>query len=113
MMSQASPLRERLSKNVYVGKSSEDSLGRLVNAFNKVVAAEPLEAKVTQGIRDKIIHRVANAKELLQSAVSAALITHAEMDQIVEARAACQDAMEVDSFEPEYLLTRMSKHGVK
>ena len=113
MMAHVSPLRDRLCKNVYVGKSANDPLGRLVNAFNKVVAAEPLEAKVTQAIRDKIIHRARDPKEVLQSAMSAAIITHTEMDQIVEARTACQDAMEVDSFEPEYLLTRMSKHGVK
>lgn len=92
-------LRRHLTADIYVPSGQEEGLGRLEFALGKVVAAQPVKAKLREAVREK---RLSPADvDNLAMAISAGVISEAERDTLEEADAARLAAIQVDVFEPD------------
>ena len=94
LVSTPGPARDRLTDGIHLSGNAADQMARLEDAFEKVVAAEPLEKKIQNAVK---------AGELessdLDAAVKAEILTKAEAKLIEAANAARNDIVEVDAFE--------------
>ncbi len=90
--------RLRLTRDVYVPEAGEPGLGRLEAALDRVVAAAPAEAKIRGALRAA---RIARAPEdtLVDRARDAGVLSEEERRLVLEARAARNDIIQVDSFD--------------
>jgi len=91
--------RIRLTRDVFIPPPDEPGLGRLEAALDKVVAAAPAEAKIRAAVRARTLPRRPDAT-LLSRAAEAGAISEMERKLVEEARAARQDLIQVDSFDP-------------
>lgn len=87
--------RERLTQPCYVPHDSQDVMGRVENAFLRVLSAEP----ALQKLRQAGIHLRAHDRESkLEHALAEGIITHEEASLIAAAEQARWDAIQVDEF---------------
>ena len=93
-----SVIRERLTQGMYVTDDIDTQLGRLEHALQRVIAIQPLEAKLKEGQRIDLVsgHSLA---ERIDNAVAARLFTEEEAEQLRKAEAARLDALKVDDWE--------------
>jgi len=96
------PARDRLTAGIYINNDPNDSTGRIETAFNAVLQAAPIEAKLRlaqkQGLLSKGIVEI-----VLKEALSKDIITAAEAELINQAEQARLIAISVDDFAPEQL----------
>jgi len=96
------PARDRLTAGIYINNDPNDSTGRIETAFNAVLQAAPIEAKLRlaqkQGLLNKGI-----VESVLKEALSKDIITAAEAELINQAEQARLIAISVDDFAPEQL----------
>lgn len=97
-----SELRERITRDCYLGKSSDDPSGRMEYAFALSIAAEPLEAKLNAAIKTGTISRHATLRDQIDNAVSKNILSADEAKLLMEYETVRQDAMQVDEFEFNY-----------
>jgi hypothetical protein len=92
-----SVIRERLTHGMYVTDDTSTQLGRLEHALQRVIAVQPLEARLREGQRMDLVkgHSLA---ERIDRAVVARLFTEEEAEQIRQAEAARLDALKVDDW---------------
>lgn len=94
--------RNRLSHGIYMPTDTSDALYRLEKAFQKIRAAEAIEKKLRAGVKAKRLDK--KAKNLLDLAQTAGVITAEEKNVLIEAERLRLDAIQVDKFtEKEYL----------
>ncbi len=98
-------LRDRLTKDIYIGKSDDDPAGRIENAFQKVLAAAPVEKTLRKAIKDGKLTSSRTTQETVETAVAAGIITQEEANLYLEAEAARDDAIQVDDYSKEYIAT--------
>jgi acyl-CoA dehydrogenase len=91
--------RIRLTGDLYVPPPEERGLGQLEAALDQVVAAAPAELKLRAAVRARTLPRRPEAT-LLARAVQSGAISETERALIEEARAARNDLIQVDSFDP-------------
>ncbi len=101
-MQTASAFRDRITQYSYVGKQSDDAVGRVEQAFIKVLAAEPIEKKLQEAIRAGTVVDADTLDERLANALKVEFLTQEETQQLREAENARIDAIMVDEFEPNY-----------
>ncbi len=89
--------RDRLTNGIHVPGDPEEALGRLERAFGLVTRAEEVAGKIKDAIRAKRLPR-AKPLTLIDTAMDAGIITAAEHALVLEAQAAREDAVQVDSF---------------
>ncbi len=89
--------RDRLTEGVYSMADPSDSVGRIEDAFNKVVNAEPALRKINLGIRNGVI----NNRDDFTTALEAGVISQEEVDLLSVAREARNEAITVDDFTTE------------
>jgi acyl-CoA dehydrogenase len=106
-----SKLRERLGQHVYSPEDPNDAIGRLVCAYNLDLELAPVRQKIKQAVVNKVIKRSGNEAEQTELAYSMGVITLEEKAKMLKFINQLQDALEVDSFEPNYLANRMCKSG--
>ncbi len=94
-------LRDALTAHIHVPSAGEGSLGRLEAAYAAVVAAAPVEGKLKQAVRAKRVPR-AEGEALLQAGVKAGIVSEEEAALWRKADTARRDAIQVDSFGPEF-----------
>lgn len=109
VMLKPSSLRSRLTDKVYRPKDANDCVGRLDDAFNKVIAAEAITLRVNQAGVVRLNSNAPDYEAQISAAVVRNAMTTAEAHTLRAARAAVHDAMEVDAFEPDFLVNRMNK----
>ena len=97
-----SPSRDRLTRGIYINHKPDDTTGRIEVAFQAVLAAAPAEAKIHAAQKQK---QLANGAilDVLDAAVSKAIITRKEAGLILTAEQARLAAISVDDFSPEQL----------
>lgn len=108
VMFKPSSLRTRLTEKVYrPANDPQDCIGRMDDAFNKVLAAEMITLRVNQAGVVRLNSNAADYEAQISTAIVRNAITTAEAQTLRAARSAVREAMEVDAFDPEYLVNRM------
>ncbi len=99
-----SQVRERITAVCYIGKTNEDASGRMENAFNAVLEAAPAEKKLQQLLKSGTLLQGSSIAETLAQAVSLQLLNSEESRQILTARNARWEAIQVDDYAPELVV---------
>ncbi|MBB70905.1 MAG: acyl-CoA dehydrogenase [Legionellales bacterium] len=96
-MMQPSALRDRLGQDCFIGED-DDAIGRLEDAFKRVVDSVPLEKKVLQAIKDGVIKAHADKNEQLMQALNQEILNAEEVQHLQDTYGAVADAIAVDDF---------------
>lgn len=94
-----SEARDRLTRGAYWNRDPNDPVGRMEVALDKVLAAEPVEAKLATALKVKL--NVMNLEESITRGLSEGVITTEEADILREGSQATLDAILTDEFTPE------------
>jgi acyl-CoA dehydrogenase len=97
-----SPARDRLTYGIYINQKPDDVTGRIEVAFQAVLAATPMEAKIHAAQKRQQLAKGA-ISDVLEAAISKTIITKKEAELIVTAEKARFAAISVDDFSPEQL----------
>jgi alkylation response protein AidB-like acyl-CoA dehydrogenase len=98
-------LRDRLTKDIYIGQSDDDPAGRIENAFKKILAAAPVEKALRNAMKEGKLTSARTIQETVETAVAAGIITQEEANLYLAAEAARDDAIQVDDYSKEYIAT--------
>ncbi|MGE4167768.1 MAG: acyl-CoA dehydrogenase [Xanthobacteraceae bacterium] len=93
------PVRDRLTRYIYVSKDPGDPTGVLEIALEKVVAAEGVERKLERAIRAGTIRRV-HGTDWIGEGVTKGVLSAPEGEQLREVEALTQRVIAVDHFDP-------------
>ena len=96
--------RDRLTNGIYIPASVEETLGRLEDALQKVVAAEPIEKTIKTAQRNEVIQGQ-DRTALIADAVSKNIIDQEQAQILNDADLASAEVIKVDDFDPDYLGT--------
>ncbi len=96
-----SAVRERLTTGIYAPADLGEPLGRLEDALQKVIAAEPLEKKLRDAVKSKRIASDSD-EQTLQEGVQAGIITAAEAGIVIASQEARREIIRVDDFPADY-----------
>lgn len=96
-----SPLRDRLTSGIFTPRDLNEPLGRLDDALAKVIAAEAVEHKLRETLKNKKI-AAAGDEEIVQAALDAGVISAVEAEIVVAAQAARREVIRVDDFPADY-----------
>ena len=94
-----SSVRDRLTGGIYMSREAGDPIGRLEDALEKVTLAEPLLARLRDGVRLELIE-TGPLKHRLLSAIEAKLLTPEEAEAVRVAEQVRRQALAVDEFDP-------------
>lgn len=97
--------RDRLTAGAYIPENDQHNMGLLNITLHKVIAASPINKKIRQAYKQKIIAGD-TFTERLESALKAGVINDKEAEQMREAESLSQRVIRVDDFSSEQLLTR-------
>ncbi len=97
-----SPARDRLTQGIYISHKPDDATGRIEVAFQAVLAATPVEAKIHAAQKQKKLEKGA-ILDVLDAAINKAIISKKEAELIVTAEQARFSAISVDDFSAEQL----------
>jgi acyl-CoA dehydrogenase len=95
-------VRRDLTAEIYVPGPEDPGLGRLETTLRKVVAARPVEKKLSEAVRARRLPKLGRER-LAQKGLEAGIITEDELRLLREAETARDDLIQVDAFEPEFL----------
>ncbi len=95
-----SALRDRLTSLVYLGeeKGVTDPIWRMENAFNLVLAADPIQQRIHNAVKNGTIAATLSQIDKIKTALNLDIITTEEYQLIEQAEAARADALKVDDF---------------
>jgi acyl-CoA dehydrogenase len=94
------PTRDRLTQGIYINNKPDDPTGRIEVAFKAVLAAAPVEAKIRQAQKNKLLGK-GDPSQADAEALAKGLITELEAALIEAANKARLAAIMVDDFSPE------------
>ena len=92
-----SSVRDQLTAGIFLPKEPDEPLGRLEDALVKVIAAEPVEQKLRDAIRDGRI-RAGTEVDTLEAGLIAGIITSDEAERMQLALEARREVIRVDDF---------------
>jgi acyl-CoA dehydrogenase len=95
-------LRDRLTKDVFIGTET-DPIGRIENAFDKVLATSEIAAKIKLAVKEGKLTPARELEETIATAVAAGILTQQQGDDYTESEAVRLDAMQVDEYTQEYI----------
>jgi len=93
-----SPLRNRLSEPMYIGKDANDPSFIIEDAFTKLLATKVTRDAIRQALKDGDIEDTGDLGVLVKSAVKKKVCSKSEADAYLEAEAARDLAIQVDDF---------------
>ncbi len=105
------PLRERISRGCYINPKSDDSLGRVLNAYRLANETKEMRERLHKAIGkrnpddlDGIALLMGHErKELVDWACEQKIITEGESEKLLEALTALYDVLRVDAFDADGL----------
>jgi len=103
--------RDRLTQGVYVPTATDQALGRIEDALNKAIAAEPVERKLKEAVRLGHLPKIGDG-ETLKRGLEEGIISEEEGEILADAIAARRDVIMVDHFSPDYWRRLASEKGV-
>jgi acyl-CoA dehydrogenase len=92
-----SPLRDRLTAGLFIPKEQSDPFCRLEYALHQAAAAEPVEQKLRDAVRNGRL-QAQTEQSRLEAAVSAGIITRDEASTVQQATVARKEVIQVDDF---------------
>ncbi|NVJ61035.1 MAG: acyl-CoA dehydrogenase [Gammaproteobacteria bacterium] len=95
-------LRDRLTVDTFIGTST-DAVGRVENAFKKMLEVAPIEKQLYKAIKSGQLSSGRTIDETVSTAVAAGIISQEEADQYMEYEAARSDAIQVDDYSKHYI----------
>ncbi|MGD8379337.1 MAG: acyl-CoA dehydrogenase [Gammaproteobacteria bacterium] len=96
-----SAARDRLTRGAFISTDPSDPIGRLEVALDKVLASEPIEARLQKELRVRI--NVNNLEDVLSQGLEKKVIDASEAETVREAAAATADVIAVDEFTQEQI----------
>ncbi|MEM7284342.1 MAG: acyl-CoA dehydrogenase domain-containing protein, partial [Pseudomonadota bacterium] len=104
--------RARLAEGLYTTAEPTNPIGLLEELLPLAIAAEPLERKLRQAVRDgKILE--ARLDMQVKAAVEAGVLTKDEAKHLMDVDAKIMNIVDVDDFEPHELGTKAKKKVVR
>jgi acyl-CoA dehydrogenase len=97
-----SPARERLTAGIYVNREPADVTGRLEHAFDLIIQADAIEARIQAAARAGQLG-AASGREMWLAAQRAQIIVDDDIATLEAADKAVRAAIDVDDFSPEDL----------
>jgi len=91
-----SETRDRLTAGLFMDVTADDPMGLMELAMQKVIAAEPVEQKLAQGLRASV--NPVNMESVLKKGVADGVINELEAETVREAMAITAVAIAVDDF---------------
>ena len=91
--------RDRLTDGVYIGTGVDDITGCMEYALDRVIAAEPVEKRLRQALRDGQLQAI-DREARITEAGEKGLLSEAEAELLRETDAAIRRAIDVDDFDP-------------
>ncbi|TQV82913.1 acyl-CoA dehydrogenase [Aliikangiella coralliicola] len=95
-------LRDRLTCNIFVGDEN-DPVGRIENAFNKVLATKSVAQKIKKAVKEGKLAPARELEETVATALAAGILSQQEADDYLESEALRLDAIQVDEYSKEYI----------
>jgi len=95
-------LRDRLTSDIFIGGAT-DPVGRLENAFVKVLATQEIAARIKQAVRSGKLTAARELSETIKTALAAGILSQQEADDYLESEALRLDAMQVDEYSKAYV----------
>jgi acyl-CoA dehydrogenase len=92
--------RLHLTRDIHVPPSTDEGLGRLEAALDRVMRAAPVQAKIRTAMRAGRLERAPEGT-LLDRAVAAGVLNQEEASTLRDAEAARDEVIQVDAFDPE------------
>ncbi len=110
MMLTDNAVRKRFYEKIWHSFDAQDPAGRVENAFQALLAIEPLMRKLRQAVKEGVVPRKGELDKKLTAAQQAGVLTAEEVKQIKDCEAYRLDALAVDefSFDLETELTPLS-----
>lgn len=97
-----SECRDRLTDGIYINKNPSDTTGRIEYAFDLILTAAPIEAKIRLAQKQKILAK-GKPSHCLEAAKAQGIISKAEALLMAQAELARSEAIRVDYFSSEDL----------
>ncbi len=91
--------RDRLVEGAYLTPNANNPVGRMHQALPKVIAAEPVERKLSKALKSGQLKSL-DAESQVTEAVQSGLISALEADLVREVRALTHEFISVDDFDP-------------
>ena len=91
-----SDARDRLTRHAFTSTDPKDPVGRMEHALKTTLASEPVEEKLQQGLKKRLVP--ANYISLVEEAAAKGVLTAAEAALLRDAHAVVRDAIDVDEF---------------
>ncbi len=98
LMTHNTKARSQLCYAVFKEPLANNPVGQLEEAFNKILAVEPLEFKITEALKKKDISGFTQ-QERIYSALNKNILTAQEAELLVEAEKLRQNVIKVDDFD--------------
>lgn len=105
-MLEPNAVRDRITDGIFIGKDADDITGRMEVTLQKMMVAEPIDAKVQKALRKRQISGLL-FDEVVNNAVAASIITEEEATILRDFEEARKDALATDEFTHEYLSSAM------
>jgi len=96
LLLEPSATRDRLTGGIYLGRGKDDPVGLMEVALEKVIEAEPVEARLAKALGRTLTPD--NAERLLAEATRSGAVSEADADRVREAIAYMAQAIAVDDF---------------
>jgi acyl-CoA dehydrogenase len=96
-----SAARDRLTGGIFIPTELSEPLGRLDDALHKVIAAEAVEKRLREAVREKHIAG-GDEEQMLRDSLQAGIISAADVEVVKNARIARQEVIRVDDFPADY-----------
>ena len=96
------PIRDRLTKGIYINNKPDDATGRIEVAFKAILAAAPVEAKIKLAQKQKLLAK-GDVSTIRDEAMAKGIISSEEAKLLANAEQARLEAIVVDDFKPEEL----------
>jgi acyl-CoA dehydrogenase len=96
-----SATRDRLCSGIFIPPDKNNPLGRIDDALLKVIAAEPIEKRVREALKNRVL-AIGVEASVLAEAVAKGVISDHEAGIITIADEARRDVIRVDDFPPDY-----------
>ncbi len=93
-----SPLRDRISRHMYIGKDSSDPSFIIEDAFTRLQATKSTRDAIKQAVKEGILEKSGDLEALAAMAVEKSVCDESEADAYLAAEAARNKAIQVDDF---------------
>lgn len=96
------PLRDRITRHMYIGKVEDDPAFIIEDAFSRLLASRETRDRIREAVKKSEIDGNLDISGQAAAAVAAGLCTQDEADRFIGAEKARDRAIQVDDYPPEF-----------